>query len=846
MANKLNFKMAIRAVLLVGGSGLLACTQMTLAIDEPSSESGCQTECNPLRNPYFGELHVHTKYSLDSYIKGNNNDPEDAYRFAKGEKALPIGNSGVEIKITRPLDFAAVTDHAETMAEYLLCVEEGIKLEGVKDIPEKLICRLVKERSTRLHKRTKDNLYVPQPEPNQQVCPPPEEGEEDVCRNASMTMWQRYQTIADEHNDPGNFTTFAAYEHSPYTITVGTFHRNVIFRGTGEGQVPDNVISAYDVYTASELWKQLEDTCTGDCEVLLIPHNANISQGMFFAKKDRQNHKPLGGADLPPIPDVLKDTITSLPIPDEKKEKISSLLKETITPPPNPYTEEDYERRKRLEPLIEIHQMKGNSECLLGAGTTDEFCQFETTVRPVCNKFDQKSYPEVNCVDDSYVRNGLKKGLELAGNEDMNGLNPFQYGFVGGTDGHNGTPGATEEFQLVNSGPESATPEQRLFGAKYATSTATALAYNPGGLTGVWAEENTRDAIFDALKRKEVFATSGSRITVRFFAGWNYQTNLHQYPKETMLEEADKNGIPMGGDLTPVKYEVMDDILNKEPVPKFLVWAAKDPLSANLQRLQIIKGWEDKDGTHEKVYDVACSNGLKPDKWTHRCPDNGAQVDSACNPSANKGATELKTTWRDPDFEPSRRAFYYVRVLENPTCRWSTIDANTLGIEPLDDIPPTIQERAWSSPIWYTPLPAAVIAEKLQTNPREAIAKLLQADKSIPWLLLKKRAVSAIAKLLPNSVVEARLKGKTVIYRNLRDGSRQEIFFSDDGKRIVEHGPDHMVATSYEIRDGQLYERIGDKEYSTSIYRVKGKSGFRYIACDSGDNGYCNWEIIQP
>ncbi len=752
---------------------------------------------------------------LDSYIFGNTNDPDEAYQFAKGDKALPIGGTdGTKVMISKPLDFAAVTDHAETMAEYPLCTQlppgqeepncNSSKERAKHEVWESIYCSAncvgVRAHDIKTFLDVQAGLRNDKPQRDPDVCPPTGtiNGETDskICRVASMAMWKRFQEIANQHNDPGQFTTFIAYEHSPYLANGGTFHRNVIFRGK---EVPNNVISAYDAYTASELWKQLDDSCDNSkgCEVLVIPHNINLSSGMFFAKTDR-----LGDS----------------------------------------YTSDDYERREKLEPLIEIHQSKGNSECLLGAGTTDEFCQFEMRTYPCDNAGSIPGSENVNCREDSYVRNGLKKGLELAGEEDMKGHNPFKYGFVGGTDNHNATPGLTAEFQAVVGVLK--TPAERL--------SCDNRINNPGGLTGVWAEKNTRDAIFDALKRKEAFATSGSRITVRFFAGWDYSSNLHKYPKETMLKEAYENGTPMGGDITIDNDDdtLLDDILNRESVPKFLVWAAKDPLSANLQRLQIIKGWEDKDGTHEEVYDVACSDGLQPDRWTHRCPDNGANIDlKDCNYSEFKGATELKTTWRDPDFDPSRRAFYYVRVLENPTCRWSTYDANTLGIEPLEDVPPTIQERAWSSPIWYTPTAKEIIEEGVaKKGAKRAIidvAKLLKAERPFPPTLFKQLVASYKAKKLPTPVVEAILKGRTVTYKNLRDGSRQDVFFSDDGKRMVYHGPDHTVTTPYEIRDNQLYERSGDKEHGTSIYRMRAESDFHYIACDSRDNGYCNWEIIR-
>ena len=217
---------------------------------------------------------------------------------------------------------------------------------------------------------------------------------------------------------------------------------------------------------------------------------------------------------------------------------------------------------------------------------------------------------------------------------------------------------------------------------------------NPGGLAAVWAEENTRESIFDALKRKESFATSGSRIRVRFFGGWNYSLDLDR--QRDLVALAYQNGVPMGGDL-PSKPDAVS-------APKFVAWATKDPTTANLQKIQIIKGWTDNGQTHESVYDVACSDGIKPDQATHKCADNRAKVNiNTCSYSTNKGATELSTTWTDPDFKPSERAFYYVRVLEDPTCRWSTFDAHRAGIKPRRGIPATVQQRAWSSPIWYTP-----------------------------------------------------------------------------------------------------------------------------------------------
>jgi hypothetical protein len=393
----------------------------------------------------------------------------------------------------------------------------------------------------------------------------------------------------------------------------------------------------------------------------------------------------------------------------------------------------DAQLRQKMEPLVEIFQAKGDSECRFGVGSNDELCNFEKLdrrqARKKCPKgstlsklpssvqlgdgwlsFLPSRDPKLYCVPicnedsepgksdcawpNSYVRNGLKDGLAY---EKLLGVNPFKYGIIASTDTHNGIPGATEEDQYKgNHGGSDNSPEERRIGGvggKFGTNDIN----NPGGLAGVWAEENTRDSIFDALKRRETFGTSGTRIKVRLFGGWEYANNLHQ--QRDMIQQAYEKGVAMGSDLPAPTTKT----------PKFLVWATKAPNSANLQRLQIIKGWLDKDGkTREKVYDVACSDGLKPHPKIHRCLYNPKSVRNTvdlkdCSYSLTKGAVELKTTWTDPDFDSSERAFYYARVVEYPTCRWSQWDVARTILEPLPNVPATIQERAWSSPIWYSP-----------------------------------------------------------------------------------------------------------------------------------------------
>jgi hypothetical protein len=396
------------------------------------------------------------------------------------------------------------------------------------------------------------------------------------------------------------------------------------------------VASAIELNNRPEkLWEWLEQSCTGDCQALAIPHNTNFGWGVALDSKNSDG---------------------------------------------TPFTKEILERRARTEPLIEIFQQKGNSECAPGLGTTDEQCAFEQVFQ-AC----KEGETAFCAVARDYVRNALKTGLTL---EDQFGVNPFRYGFIADTDTHESNGGDTGEDR----GPNYAKPVNEN-APRNPIFPVSAGAFNPGGLAGVWAEQNTREAIFDALKRRETFATSGTRIRVRFFAGWNYPANIDR--KRDLVQVAYKNGVPMGGALKGGGHT---------GAPRLVVWAVKDPASANLQRIQIVKGWSKGGETFEKVFDVSCSDGLRPDPRSHKCADNGASVNlSDCSTTPGKGAAELSTTWSDPEFDASVRSFYYARVLENPTCRWSTHAALTAKVALPKSLPATIQERAWSSPIWYEP-----------------------------------------------------------------------------------------------------------------------------------------------
>jgi hypothetical protein len=593
---------------------------------------------NPLRNAYFGDLHVHTSYSLDAYALGNRNDPRSAYRYGRGEEVVLPGGAKSQLRV--PLDFMAVTDHDVWLGEVSLCLDPN---DAAYDKP---LCRDLRatDKNPALAGKVIFGLAGAfaenPPRRTADICGTAGAGETDRCFERARSVWQQIQKNADEFYQPGKFTTFSGFEWTAAFKRIGMLHRNVIFRG---GHLPESVFSAVELNNSPErLWQWLEKDCTGDCQVMSIPHNTNFGWGVALDTKNSDG---------------------------------------------TPFTGEGLKRRAKTESLIEIHQVKGNSECAPGLGTDDEQCNFEQLFKPCAPGEDAFC-----AVARDYVRNALKTGLVV---EQQYGVNPFKYGFIGSTDTHSSAPGSTEEDRWHGAGGlTDSTPQSRIASNMIKEFPVKTIAFNPGGLAGVWAEENTRESIFDALKRRESFATSGTRIRVRFFGSWNYARDLDKH--RNLLTEAYKNGVPMGGDLPakPVNGKA----------PRFVVWATKDPHSANLQKLQVIKGWAEGSQTHEQVYDVVCSEGSKPDGKTHRCPDNGAKVNlSDCSYSSAKGATELSTTWTDPDFKTSDRAFYYVRVLENPTCRWSTYDAHRVNAKLSEDVPPVIQERAWSSPIWYTP-----------------------------------------------------------------------------------------------------------------------------------------------
>jgi hypothetical protein len=465
--------------------------------------------------------------------------------------------------------------------------------------------------------------------------------------NVVRSTWQANNEVAERSNRPGSFTTFIAFEYTSQPKGAN-LHRNIIF---SDSQAPAVPFAAINSINPEDLWDWLDALRAQGIEALAIPHNSNWSEGLMFQRTDWAG-KPI-------------DTAYA-------------------------------EQRARNEPLMEITQVKGTSETHPALSPTDEWADFEIwrMSRFVVDTNGVEAQTE-GATTGAYARDALRTGLEL---ERTIGVNPYPFGFIGSSDGHDAASPVEEDqyfgkLGVMDGSPEGRGSVPRKPGVESTSIIESTLEWSASGLAGVWAEANTRPSIYAALRRKETFGTSGPRMQVRFFAGYDYPATLIERPDA--IARAYAGGVPMGGDLAA----------RADTAPQFFVWAVRDPREAWLQRAQIVKGWLDTAGeSHEQVFDVACSDGLPPDPQTHRCADNGSTVNlTDCSYPLDKGAAELKTLWRDPTFDPGQRAFYYARVLQNPTCRWSTWDAVRAGVTPGSKVPATLQERAWSSPIWYAP-----------------------------------------------------------------------------------------------------------------------------------------------
>jgi hypothetical protein len=587
----------------------------------------------------FGDTHLHTGYSADAGLVGATTTPDDAYRFAKGE--MVKSSHGIPAQLQRPLDFLVVADHAENLGLTFGLKEKNKALLGTewgRGLME-IIAPGTAEAMGEAYVYWGNTFAMA------------EDAQDPLAGTGfNETMWQRMTDAAERHNNPGAFTALIGYEWTSGP-RGNNLHRNIIFRD-GKKKADQAVpFSSYDSEDPEDLWNWMEryESKTGG-RLLAIPHNGNLSNGTMFDDVTLMSRKPIDQAYA--------------------------------------------ERRMRFEPIYEVTQIKGDGEAHPALSPNDEFADYGT--------WDKGSFgPEPKTPEmlpREYAREAWKRGMAYAASL---GVNPFKFGVIGSTDSHTGLATTQEDnfFGKVTMVEPTSDPvrfEEAITGRFTPDDPSDDITHAQAlasGLAAVWARENTREAIWDAFERKEVFATTGTRIRVRVFAGWDFKED--DLNRSNFAEHGYQAGVPMGGDLSAAP---------KGKSPTLLIRALRDPDGANLDRIQVIKGWVDGQGeTREQVFDVAWSGDRKPGK-DGKLPAVGNTVDVAQASYSNAiGAAGLQAYWRDPQFDPAQRAFYYVRVIEIPAPRWTTYDAKFFGIELPDNIPPSQQERAYTSPIWYTP-----------------------------------------------------------------------------------------------------------------------------------------------
>jgi hypothetical protein len=618
------------------GSDFFSSRPETLPYEMTEVRDPC-AEWTELRRPFFGDLHVHTARSQDASTQDTRVSPADAYRFARGA-SLGIqpfdaeGNSMRTVQLARPLDFAAVTDHANQIGEVHICRTPGLPGH------DSWVCRLYRRfpRVAFYVMNARYSLF----QSRWGFCG----DENEHCLAAAGVVWDEHRRAAEVAYDRSKrceFTTFVAYEWTAAIEGAGHLHRNVIFRNEHVPALPISVMETGPM--AIHLWNRLDRECRDEeegCESLTIPHNSNWSKGSTFSSAVR--------------------------------------LHDEIQP-------EEAAIRARYDRLVEVMQHKGESECALVPGVTDEGCLFEKAPNTHSLGF---GTPELEAIN--FSRDALKRGLAL---ESDLAINPLKFGLIGSTDTHLGTPGLVMERGFQGHGGAGKPGTEALSGGFRDITTL-----NPGGLAVLWAEENGRDALFEAMLRREAYGTSGTRPTLRFFGGWDYDLEACANGDPAVIGYA--QGVPMGGDL-PVRPRAAN-------APVFIVAASRDPHpnGSDLERIEIVKGWIEDGVSREQVLTVAGgANGDDVGVDLSTCERQGA------------GRTHFCSVWQDPEFDASQPAFYYARLLENPSCRWTQwacVDAGIRCDEPdtieegfeaccTEDLPKTIQERAWSSPIWYTP-----------------------------------------------------------------------------------------------------------------------------------------------
>jgi len=579
---------------------------------------------------YFGDTHLHTSLSGDAFGFGNKVNDEDALRFARGEEITSAG--GERVKLSRPLDFLVVADHAEAY---------GAMIEVYAGNPALMSDPTVKRWYGMLHAGGEESFAAVM-EMIQGVADksiPPTLLDKKFIRS----IWEKHTAVVERYNEPGRFTAFQGYEWSSHP-GGNNLHRVVIMRDAADRAKQVVPFSAFDSENPEDLWKWMQayEENTGG-SILAIPHNGNLSSGTMFSVETFKG---------------------------------------------NPLTKAYAENRMRWEPLYEVTQIKGDGEAHPFLSPNDEFADYETWDT---GNMDLSVLKQDSMLAGEYARSGLKRGLEL---ETKLGANPFKFGMIGSTDSHTSLATAAEEnFFGKHSGKEPT--EHRWNHPIFDFNGIQIMGWQQAasGYAAVWAQENTREAIFDAMQRKETYATTGSRMMVRFFGGWDFVSE--DASSRLPADVGYIKGVPMGGDLSEAP---------RGKSPTFLVAALKDPYNGNLDRIQIVKGWLDAKGEqHETVYDVVWSGDRKPGD-DDKLPAVGNTVDAKNATWTNTiGSPELISVWEDPDFDANERAFYYARVIEIPTPRWTAYDALRFGVKMSEDVPMWTQERAYTSPIWYTP-----------------------------------------------------------------------------------------------------------------------------------------------
>jgi Protein of unknown function (DUF3604) len=712
---------------------------------------------NPERNAYFGEQHLHTSWSVDAWLFGNHMaGPDDAYKYAQGETIKhPLG---YDIKIEQPLDWMGVTDHSEYVGVTKMANTPG---SAVSKMPEAQ--PLILKDPNNPADVAKVFQYLVS-----LVSKPPIKA--FMSPQVAGTIWKENVEIAEKNNKPGKFTTFCSYEFTSQ-FNNRNLHRNVYFRDCAK--TAPQPFSAFDSWHPEDLWKWMDTQRKAGNELLAISHNANLSDGWMYPIDVDSFGRPIDAAWAA--------------------------------------------SRDSNERLVEIKQIKGQSETHPLLSPNDEFANYEIMSFLIGLPEDSGRIPHIV---GSYARQALKDGLAM---QDNRGYNPYKFGFVAGSDSHNtGAPYRQTNF-YGGHGINDGTIETRMSGHLF--TGMDVRKENPAGLSGIWAEENTRASLWDAMYRKETFGTSGPRIKVRFFGGWEYNKDLVN--AKDWVKQSYAGGVPMGGDLPPAKTKA----------PTFVVWAVKDPSTGNLDRIEIVKGWTKNGQSFEKIYDAAWAGDRKVDSGTGRIMPIQSTVDlDKATYSNTVGSVELKAVWTDPDFEPSQHAFYYARVLEIPTPRWSLIQAREIGVAPPDTVPTTVQERAWSSPIWYAPSAEARKSAIPGTTVAELTAKgaTLLTDQALKALLVGK------AHWMSNNVTGAVYKTQydatgNVIAQYLGGRGVQP---SLDGNAV--RASYQIVPTPYWIRNNRLVSMLGNTPVEMAIYKL----GEKYYGARGNEFGYANYEIL--